>query len=167
MLNGTRCMNPRRAVIGLLVMPSLLMLPRAAAAQGAAETGCVSATGPDVATGQSSFATDSGAALRILAQVSADEVRFASSPTICVRLRGDARLDSVHVVARRNLTSPVVAGTTYRNVFVAVEILGHLNAECIAPRITRVPTDTASRPPCASLESRSTRGSSPPDNERR
>ncbi|HEX3533426.1 MAG TPA: hypothetical protein VHT23_04335, partial [Gemmatimonadaceae bacterium] len=31
-----------------------------------------------------------------------------------------------------NLPSPVVAGTTYRNVYVAVELVGRLNGECLA-----------------------------------
>ena len=68
-------------------------------------------------------------AIRLRAAVSASGVRFIGSPKICVRLRVDARLDSVHVTARRNITSPVVSGTTYRNVYVAVEILGRLNAD--------------------------------------
>jgi hypothetical protein len=86
--------------------------------------------------------------------VSADEVRFAKQPKICVQLRGDARLDSVRVVGRRNLSSPVVSGTTYRNVFVAVEILGYIDATCIASRITGAPIDTTSagRRQCASLD---------------
>jgi hypothetical protein len=62
-------------------------------------------------------------------------------------MRGDARLDSVRVVERRNIRSPVSVGTTYRNVYVAVEILGHLNARCIASRITGQQADST----CASL----------------
>lgn len=120
-----------------------------------ASPACVAATGPDV----SPVTPDSGAAsrasatssaartqrgttnptVRLLASVQAQEVRFARQPTICVRLRGDARLDSVHVVARRNIRSPVVVGATYRDVYVAVEILGHLDAQCVAARITGQP----------------------------
>ncbi len=41
-------------------------------------------------------------------------------------------LGHVHrVVERRNLPRPVQPGVTYRDVFVAVEILGHLNARCL------------------------------------
>jgi hypothetical protein len=39
------------------------------------------------------------------------------------------------VVQRDNLPSPVVPGTTYRNVYIAVELLGRINAECLADRI--------------------------------
>lgn len=134
----------------------------AARADGAVQEGCVSASGPD--TGPSTLdgaslrartaaAAAKGADVVLLASMSADEVRFASQPKICVRLRGDVRLDSVRVVGRRNIASPVVSGTSYRNVHVAVEILGHLNAECIAARITR---ETAPKGlDCASLDVRS------------
>ena len=146
-----------------------------ARAQATASPACVAATGPDVspATGNARDASaaraamptpvDSGAraaanstnkstnpTVRLLASVEAAEVRFASQPQICVRLRGDATLDSVHVLARRNIRSPVTTGTTYRNVYVAVEILGHLNADCIAARITGQPANGS----CASLDLR-------------
>jgi hypothetical protein len=65
----------------------------------------------------------------LCASVSAREVRFATQPQISVRLSG-ALGDSVHVLERRNLPRPVGAGTTYRDVFVAVEILGHLAQSC-------------------------------------
>jgi hypothetical protein len=74
---------------------------------------------------------------------------FAKSPEIRLRLCGG--LDSLHVVERRNLPSPVVAGTTYRNVFVAVEIFGRLNAECIANSLTG-----GAKLDCAALELRGT-----------
>jgi len=152
-----------------LVAAVIAVVP--AHAQNAELSACVSATGPDV----SPAATDSavsrssmlqradssarvqkapaGAAnptVRLLASVSANEVRVARQPKICVTLRGDATLDSVHVVARRNIQSPVAVGTTYRNVYVAVEILGHLNAECISARITGQQANGA----CASLQVR-------------
>jgi hypothetical protein len=65
--------------------------------------------------------------------VHADEVRFAKQPQVRVRLCWGG--DTLRVVQRDNLPSPVVAGTTYRNVYVAVELLGRLNAECLADRI--------------------------------
>ena len=100
-------------------------------------------------------------AIRLIASVSANEIRFEKSPVVCVRLTGDAQLDSVHVLARKNLATPVVRGGTYRDVYVAVEILGRLNADCIAARITgaAVPAtspDSASR--CASLDARGVGG---------
>lgn len=69
----------------------------------------------------------------IYASASAREVRFARQPEIRVRLCGG--LDSIRVVERRNIPSPVVAGTTYRDVYVAVEILGRIDAACLARRL--------------------------------
>jgi hypothetical protein len=62
--------------------------------------------------------------------IHADEVRFAKQPNVRVRLCWGG--DTLRVVQRQNLPSPVVAGTTYRNVYVAVELVGRLNAECLA-----------------------------------
>jgi hypothetical protein len=103
----------------------------------------------------------------IYAAASAREVRFATQPDLHVRLCGG--LDSIHVIERRNLPSPVVAGTTYRDVYVAVQIFGRLNAECIARTFTVRTTATdssraaATQPDCASLELRGTApGTRPP-----
>lgn len=65
--------------------------------------------------------------------VHADEVRFAKQPNVRVRLCWGG--DTLRVVQRTNLPSPVVAGTTYRNVYVAVELIGRLNGECLANAI--------------------------------
>jgi hypothetical protein len=148
----------------LAVALSLLSPPRDAQAQSSATafapSACVNAAGPDVSPPSSATssalsstprADTAHAALRILASVSAAEVRFVGSPKICVTLSGDAQLDSVRVTARRNITSPVVSGTTYRNVYVAVEIVGRLNAECIAGRITGQRADSTNTARCASL----------------
>jgi hypothetical protein len=123
---------------------------------------CVAASGPDSGTARGDTALRPGRrdstragtqpTVVLLAAVHADEVRFDRQPRICVTLRGDVRLDSVRVTGRRNITSPVVRGTTYRDVYVSVEILGHLNAECISARITGT---TPSVPgACASIEAR-------------
>lgn len=64
------------------------------------------------------------------AAVHADEVRFAKQPQVRVRLCWGG--DTLRVVQRENIPSPVVAGTTYRNVYIAVELVGRLNAECLA-----------------------------------
>jgi hypothetical protein len=79
----------------------------------------------------------------LTAAVQANEVRFASQPRVRVRLCWGG--DTLRVVQRQNIPSPVVAGTTYRNVFVAVELLGRLNAECLVDRIssTRNPVNRA------------------------
>ena len=156
---------------------SLTLLLAAAAAPSLAQStqssACVSATGPEVSpvigdsgvkrsgvlqaradsaarTGGDSTRTAANPTVRLLASVQAEEVRFTRQPKICVRLRGDASLDSVHVVARHNIRSPVSVGTTYRNVYVAVEILGHLNAQCISARITGQQATGA----CASVQLR-------------
>lgn len=83
----------------------------------------------------------------LLASASAREVRFAAQPSIKVRLCGGV-FDSVRVVERRNLPRPVQPGVTYRDVYVAVEILGHLNARCLAATITG---QRETNDPCASL----------------
>jgi hypothetical protein len=143
--------------------------PRAAHAQNVAAaepSACVAATGPDSGvaapdTGMRSAPrtprdTAQHTAVRLFAAVRADEVQFARQPKICVKLSGDVRLDSVRVVGRRNLASPVVSGTTYRNIYVAVEILGHLNAECISARITGAAPTGQAAGPCASIGVRDT-----------
>lgn len=137
------------------------------AQQGSVPTACASAAAPDgaapVQRTQSVSQRDTGhVALRILASATADEVRFVGTPRVCVRLTGDAQLDSVHVLARRNITSPVVSNTTYRNVYVAVEILGRLNADCITGRITGAASDSSRTLRCAGLDARGTSGASPP-----
>jgi hypothetical protein len=71
-----------------------------------------------------------GADIILRVGVHADEVRFAKQPNVRVRLCWGG--DTLRVVQRQNLPSPVVAGTTYRNVYVEVELLGRLNAECLA-----------------------------------
>jgi hypothetical protein len=69
--------------------------------------------------------------LIIRASASADAVRFDSQPRVDVRLTGCAAADSIRVLERRNLPDPVQPGVTYNDVFVAVEILGHLDVECL------------------------------------
>ena len=91
------------------------------------------------------------AAVVLFAAASAQEVTFNKAPEVRVRLCGG--LDSLHVVERRNLPNPVVAGRTYRDVYVAVEIFGRLNADCIVAALTSAPRDsTGQRNACASLE---------------
>ena len=96
-----------------------------------------------------------GTAIVIQAEVSAREVRFTKQPTITVKL-AYGTVDSVRVIERHNLPDPVQPGVTYRDVRVAVEILGHINAQCLSARITRQqlpsacstqPSDTTKRSP--------------------
>ena len=81
--------------------------------------------------------------------VHAEEVRFAKQPNVRVRLCWGG--DTLRVVQRTNIPSPVVAGTTYRNVYVAVELIGRVNAECLADRLgVRTTSAAASAPRTAS-----------------
>jgi hypothetical protein len=76
----------------------------------------------------------SGAAdVLLLVGIHADSVRFASQPHVRVRLCWGG--DTVRVVQRDNLPSPIVPGTTYKNVYIALEVLGRVNAECLAETI--------------------------------
>jgi hypothetical protein len=164
--------SPRQSILSAFVL--LTAAFRAPAQSAPADRGtpaaCVRVAGPDI-TAPTPPPRDTGmrrihtagdtlpVAIRLLASVSAEEVRFARSPVVCVKLSGEAQLDSVHVLARRNLATPVVSGTTYRDVYVSVEILGRLNAECIAASITGVaPGDSAAGGRCASLQLQARRG---------
>ncbi|MFL5480337.1 MAG: hypothetical protein ACJ79X_15080 [Gemmatimonadaceae bacterium] len=81
--------------------------------------------------------------IMLLVGVHADEVRFASQPHLRVRLCWGG--DTVRVVQRDNLPSPVVAGTTYRNVYIAVELIGRVNAECLANQLGVGPSQGGAR----------------------
>jgi len=97
----------------------------------------------------------------LYASASAREVRFAAQPRIAVRLCG-AVTDSVHVLERRNLPERVQPGTTYRDVYIAVEIIGHLDAQCLAHRIGVAPAQPAdAKGMCASAGIRDTAGATP------
>lgn len=69
----------------------------------------------------------------LLVGIHADSVRFAAQPHVRVRLCWGG--DTLRVVQRDNLPSPIVPGTTYRNVYIAVELVGRLNAECLAEKL--------------------------------
>lgn len=88
---------------------------------------------PDSASFAVGGATSGPADVMLLVGIHADEVRFASQPHLRVRLCWGG--DTLRVVQRDNLPSPIVPGTTYRNVYVAVELLGRINAECLANMI--------------------------------
>ncbi|HKN65812.1 MAG TPA: hypothetical protein VJW73_06010 [Gemmatimonadaceae bacterium] len=91
------------------------------------------------------------------ASVSARELTFRTQPQVSIRLCGGT-LDSIRVVERRNLPTPVVAGTTYHDVYVAVEILGHLTGSCIANGLTGGRAAPAASGPCAALGIRDSAG---------
>jgi hypothetical protein len=177
--------------------PSLLLAQGAVApssAQGTcagllADNAGVSAIGPDSTGLPSTSSTNTGTRtsadtaafgiggarngppdviLRVAVQ--ADQVRFARQPNVRVRLCWGG--DTLRVVERTNIPSPVVAGTTYRNVYVAVELLGRLNGECLAnaigvgsgaqqsqPRVSSTNASTTSASNCAFLGGRAGAGS--------
>lgn len=96
----------------------------------------------------------------LLVGVHADEVRFGAQPHVRVRLCWGG--DTLRVVQRDNLPSPVVAGTTYRNVYIAVELIGRVNAECLANQLGIGPVQgaapqagVAAQPPVASTSASS------------
>lgn len=87
----------------------------------------------------------------LLVAFSADELRFNTQPDARIRFCWGG--DSLHIVERRNLPSPVVAGTTYRNVFIAAELRAYLNAECLSQRLGVTDSTGALKPgiSCAGL----------------
>jgi len=88
---------------------------------------------PDSASLAVGGARSGPADIMLLVGVHADEVRFGSQPHLRVRLCWGG--DTLRVVQRDNLPSPVVPGTTYRNVYIAVELIGRVNAECLASQL--------------------------------
>ncbi len=104
----------------------------------------------------------SGAAdVMLLVGVHADEVRFGAQPHLRVRLCWGG--DTVRVVQRDNLPSPIVPGTSYRNVYIALEIIGRVNAECLANVIGVAPSQQGAgqpnRPPAAPAGAATSAGS--------
>lgn len=91
----------------------------------------------------------------VFAEASAREVQFRAQPRIEVHLLG--ALDSIRVLDRTNLPSPVVVGRTYRDVHVAVEIFGRVTADCLE-RLLRGGADTT----CAGTSVRDSRPARPP-----
>ena len=85
--------------------------------------------------------------IMLLVGVHADEVKFGAKPHLRVRLCWGG--DTLRVVQRDNLPSPIVPGTTYRNVYIAVELIGRVNAECLANVIGVGPAQQGARQPNA------------------
>jgi hypothetical protein len=115
----------------------------------AAEPSALRVSVPDSVSGRIGAPINESPDIVLLASVHADQVKFASKPDIRVRLCWGG--DSVRVIERTNLPSPVVPGTTYRNVFINLEILGHVNAACLASKISGQPVDTIASAACAGL----------------
>lgn len=106
--------------------------------------------------------------VHLIVGVQADQVTFAKQPNVRVRLCWGG--DTLRVVQRTNLPSPVVAGTTYRNVYVAVELIGRLNGQCLSNAIgvgnpqsqPRVGAASASAANCAFLGGNASTGQGSP-----
>jgi len=100
---------------------ALVLLACAVPAAARAQAACADSARADTA----------GALVLIRASVTADEVTFRNDPSASARVGGCAG-PAVRVLERRNLPERVEPGATYRNVFIAVEIVGRLEASCIA-----------------------------------
>ena len=111
--------------------PSPSLTARGQVGSGAELAAWDSASCPSLAQARSSTSVDSARNPTVIlcASVGAREVHFATQPDISVRLTGTLG-DSVRVLERRNLPKPVVAGATYRDVYVAVELVAHLVDSC-------------------------------------
>ena len=103
------------------IVPLVLVCLAPSAAQGQARPACADSARADTA----------GAAVVVRASVAIDEVTFRTRPRAGARVNGCAG-PAVRVLERRNLPERVEAGATYRDVFIAVEIVGRLEAACIA-----------------------------------
>jgi len=68
----------------------------------------------------------------IVASASIQELRFDREPNARLRVLGCGEREGLRVLERRNLPERVQPGVTYRDVYVSVQILGALNAACIA-----------------------------------
>lgn len=101
---------------------------------------------------------DAGAAdIVLFAAVEARSVRFNSQPRVRVRLCwGNGAGDTLRVIERSNLPKPVAAGVTYRDVYVATELLANLKAVCLLRELgLATPRDTTSREVQREIERRS------------
>lgn len=92
-------------------------------------SGDTTASRPETSPGKSP--TPDAPDVILFASVTARTLRFNSPPQARVRFCWDGSGDTLRVIERRNLPSPIVAGVTYRDVYVAVELRGHLNPECL------------------------------------
>ena len=84
-----------------------------------------------VACGDSARGDTAGAVVVIRASVHMNEVTFRTEPRATARVPGCVG-PPVRVLERRNLPERVQAGATYRDVYIAVEIVGRVEAQCIA-----------------------------------
>jgi hypothetical protein len=107
----------------------MLLFPSHGEAQSPSTVPCPSAVGADSA---SAGRAPASADVVIVAAVTIQELRFDRQPHGAVKVLGCGPGQGLRVLERRNLPERVQTGVTYRDVFVSVELLGTLNAACIA-----------------------------------
>ena len=110
---------PRCTLFALAL--ALILAPGAARAQAAAAPCADDSAGAD----------STRVAVVVRASVTAAEVTFRDAPRAEARVSGCAG-PAVRVLDRRNLPSRVEPGVTYRDVYIAVEIVGRVEATCLA-----------------------------------
>ena len=81
--------------------------------------------------------------VRIYARMTAASLRFATQPRADVQPLGCVTGDTVRVLTRTNIPEPVVAGETYRDVEIAVEIVTSLHVICLPALLDLLRTSTA------------------------
>ena len=75
----------------------------------------------------------------IRASATARSLTVTGTPRAHVQFTGCGLRDTVHILERTNLPSPVVSGTTYHNVRIAVEILAFLDPRCVLAQLAPPP----------------------------
>jgi hypothetical protein len=116
-----------KAIPHLFAALAVFAAAGAASAQSAATAPC--ATTPDSARAGTA---PRNADVVIRASVTIDELRFQTLPQARAIDPGCPGHSPVRVVERSNLPERIEPGVTYRNVHVAVEIVGRLEAACLA-----------------------------------
>jgi hypothetical protein len=107
---------------------AMLLLPGRAAGQSPAAPTCPASAADSTQRGAAGARAD----VVILASVTIDELRFDREPQGRLRVPGCPEGEGLRVLERRNLPDRVQPGVTYRDVRISVQILGALNAACIA-----------------------------------
>jgi hypothetical protein len=157
----TQCGRSASTPAPAAVSPSLTA--RGQVGSGAELAAWDSASCPSLTQARSGTPGDSARRPTIIlcASVGAREVHFATQPDIRVRLTGSLG-DSVRVLERRNLPNPVTAGATYRDVYVAVELVAHLADSCRQATASDSARTAATTSLCASILRADSARRSPP-----
>lgn len=156
-------MKPHAVVITFvaLLSASTTASAQSITAAGSNPAGCPAVRSPNVdhaTTADSSSRPDSSGLglpenggtpdVILFVSFSADQLRFNSQPNAAIRFCWGG--DSLRVVERRNLPSPVVAGTSYKDVYIAAELRMYLSPECLARAFGPSP-DIATGSSCAAI----------------